>query len=50
MTVGGNWSRSSKAMEADIAGELVKKANDSPAGVQVGFFIGDDDAAAMKHL
>ena len=45
-----NWDKSSKAMEASIACEVVKDVNESGAGVRVGVLVGDDDASTIKTV
>ena len=44
-----NWDKSSKAMEASIACEVVKEVNESGAGVRVGVLVGDD-ASTIKNV
>ncbi|KAG8226633.1 hypothetical protein J437_LFUL005284 [Ladona fulva] len=43
-----NFSGSSKAMEANVAMELVNSKKFMESGVQIGVFIGDDDSAIKK--
>ncbi len=43
-----NWVGSSKAMEADVAAEVVKKVQDS--GVKVGTMIMDDDTTTISRI
>ena len=43
-----NWSKSSKAMEPDVAAELAKEA--PKCGIRFATVVGDDDSSSIKKL
>ena len=47
-----NWSKSAKAMEADMCVENVKAINESGEGVKVSaiIIVGDEDSSAIAHV